>query len=282
MEWHPDAQEFFEGYLKQVMALAHAQGDDPEEIVQGLRAHVESELAVEGGGQGTLEALRSVLETLGRPEAVLESPPAMQRDASRTPLSGNTVAPPLPPKARNNFQGRSCLFYAVVAFSLLCLTFIIIVVAGLIFVFGVRTVERVETSNPDIQHACLLISEAQEKYRSNQSDQTDKDGDGISDYGTLQELANGFYVDKDLGDGLAYGCNFVLTLVPSGTEGGPSYRLETQPIDKTQSAYFILEGKNGQSHLEEKSLEEITEVPRNQQVEKADPASEPQKMEYLG
>ncbi len=282
MEWEPDAREFFEGYLKQVAALARAQGDDPEEIVQGLRAHVESELAVEGGGQGTLEALRSVLETLGRPEAVLESPPAAKWDASIQPLTGNKTATPSSRKTAGQSTGRSCLFYGAVMFVALCIAIVAIVIVGAVSIFGVRTAKRAEIQGQDIQHACISIQEAEEHYRSYRPGWTDKDGDRISDYGTLKELAAQKLISEDLVDGLAYGCNFVLTLVPSGTEGGPSYRLETYPIDKSQPGYFILEGKNGQSHLVEKSLEEITEVPSNQQVEKADPASEPRKMEYLG
>lgn len=69
-EWTSDAQEYLDGYLRQVAALARARGDEADEIVGELQAHVVQEAERAAGSLVTMEHLRKVLVAIGTPEQV--------------------------------------------------------------------------------------------------------------------------------------------------------------------------------------------------------------------
>jgi hypothetical protein len=68
--WTNEATEYLEGYLKQVALLARHQGDDADDIVNGLRDHIEQEVKNATDGNVDLQILLSVLDTIGSPQEV--------------------------------------------------------------------------------------------------------------------------------------------------------------------------------------------------------------------
>lgn len=69
-EWANDASEYLDGYLKQVSVLVRKQGDDPREVVAGLRDHILNEVESDGAETVTIDLLLHVLKELGTPEQV--------------------------------------------------------------------------------------------------------------------------------------------------------------------------------------------------------------------
>jgi len=97
-EWTPEAEDYLEGYLQQVGALARHQGDDAEEIAAELRDHIVRETEGDAGTLVTLDHLQKALATVGTPEQVtsVDSP-----FAARAAVEGVTPRPPsTPPVAR--------------------------------------------------------------------------------------------------------------------------------------------------------------------------------------
>lgn len=70
-EWTDEATEYLEGYLKQVSALTKHQGEDVDDIVNGLRDHVANEIAVATNGVVDIDVLFAVLANIGTPEDVV-------------------------------------------------------------------------------------------------------------------------------------------------------------------------------------------------------------------
>ena len=102
-EWTSDAQEYLDGYLRQVSALARARGDEADEIVGELQAHIVQETEAAAGPLVTMEHLRKVLVAIGSPEQVAEAePPFGARDGTGAteapPTFDPSKAPPPPPQ----------------------------------------------------------------------------------------------------------------------------------------------------------------------------------------
>jgi len=68
--WTQEAKEYLDGYLNQVAVLAKHQGDDADDIVNGLRDHVEHELQMSSDGTVSIELLLAVLNGIGGPAEV--------------------------------------------------------------------------------------------------------------------------------------------------------------------------------------------------------------------
>lgn len=71
-EWTDDAREYLDGYLRQVAALARRNGDDADEIVDGLREHVEHKATLGGAARVDVDLLIEVLREVGSPSDVIE------------------------------------------------------------------------------------------------------------------------------------------------------------------------------------------------------------------
>ena len=110
-EWTSDAQEYLDGYLRQVAALARAGGDEADEIVGELQAHIVQEAENAAGPLVMMEHLRKVLVAIGTPEQVAGGDsPFAARGASGAagPGGGQRIeepppfdpskAPPAPPQ----------------------------------------------------------------------------------------------------------------------------------------------------------------------------------------
>lgn len=98
-EWTDDARDYLDGYLRQVSALARRNGDDVDEIVGGLREHIEQKASMGGVGSVDLDLLLEVLSEVGSPSEVMgvdgEGVPEYKRlSHSSSGKSSRTVAPP--------------------------------------------------------------------------------------------------------------------------------------------------------------------------------------------
>ena len=69
-DWTQDATDYLEGYLEQVAALAHDQGDDADDIVNGLRDHISREVDNITTETVGIDVLSDVLATIGTPKEV--------------------------------------------------------------------------------------------------------------------------------------------------------------------------------------------------------------------
>ncbi len=244
MEWQSDAREYLDGYLKQVAALAHAQGDDPEEIVQGLRAHVESELA-EASSPISLDSVRRVVLALGAPEAVFESPPPAPEAASRSESIVPLPSLP-PPMAQKPVRSKSCLFWSLTALVVLVVLFLLLPVLGILAAIAVPNLLR--TQEVTLAKAIAQgIDAAEERYRAENN--MDLDQDGVADYAPLEELVDASLLDPDFKDGVFNKYTFQLALYPSKESGKPGYTLTIWSVDKDEvrnnRVGYVQERKDG-------------------------------------
>ncbi|MCL4219588.1 MAG: DUF1559 domain-containing protein [Candidatus Hydrogenedentes bacterium] len=136
-EWTPEAQEYLEGYLKQVGALAKHQGDDPEEIVAGLRDHVLYEAGQTGEALIDIDVLLEILTTIGTPEQVasLDEPLTGPSRASHRPTPA--AAPPVqyaPAPTQTIVVQRSskgCIIAVLLVLAVFLLIFVLPTCAGI-------------------------------------------------------------------------------------------------------------------------------------------------------
>ena len=87
-EWAPEAERHLADYLARVEALARRQGDNAEEIVGELRAHIVMEAEGESGAVVSIEHIRRVLGAMGTPEEVMnveEAPPGGLPEPKKLP-----------------------------------------------------------------------------------------------------------------------------------------------------------------------------------------------------
>ncbi|GMV99709.1 MAG: hypothetical protein AMXMBFR84_08480 [Candidatus Hydrogenedentota bacterium] len=72
-EWNPDAREYFEGYLRQVSAMATHKGEDGDDIESSLRDHLDRKLDEIGAVVVSMDDLREALQSVGSPDDILEA-----------------------------------------------------------------------------------------------------------------------------------------------------------------------------------------------------------------
>ena len=153
IDWTPEAQEYLDGYLKQVGALARRQGDDAEDIVSGLRDHISNELEGSGKQDVDLDSLLAVLANMGTPEEVVNAdtplrvlvqPEAPKAQASAPPPPPlQTPLPPLQPATQTVIvKKKSCLGCAVAALIAAILVPIVLAFLGIISAITIPAVSR--------------------------------------------------------------------------------------------------------------------------------------------
>ncbi|MDZ4859079.1 MAG: hypothetical protein SGI88_08830 [Candidatus Hydrogenedentes bacterium] len=69
-QWTSDAEKRLSEYLAEVERLARANGDDADDIVDGLMLHIRAEAAGQSGTMVTAEQVQQVLTKLGTPEQI--------------------------------------------------------------------------------------------------------------------------------------------------------------------------------------------------------------------
>ncbi len=135
-EWSSEACEYLDGYLKQVSVLVRQQGDDPEDVVAGLRDHIANEVESDGETTVTLEQLLNVLSDLGSPEAVASVDPAALKHPSTKAVA--TPVPPAPPRVSKSVivhrhrSPVSCLLAIILApFALMVIVAVLGILASI-------------------------------------------------------------------------------------------------------------------------------------------------------
>lgn len=242
-EWTPEAQDYLDGYLRQVSALARGQGDDAADIVDGLREHITTEVEAESGSLVTLDALRKTMAAVGTPEQVV-SP-----DFSLSKLTTGTTQPRVPmrdvPQPRRGRSGCAIVAMILLAFAAIVAIFVPIMILLLRF-WSYSSYEVVPATEVDVETGYPVpvidrmkaIAAAQQDLR--QRGALDSDGDGTPDYGSLRDIieeidiplqsdASGLVSNEPLETLVVDGYLFRLQTTPSGAEGGPAFVCTVRP-----------------------------------------------------
>ena len=123
-KWTDDATEYLEGYLRQVSALARRNGDDVDEIVSGLREHIEQKASTGGVTSVDLDLLLEVLNEVGSPSDVMavdgEGVPEYKQQARTS--SNQTVASPVAPQVIIKKSNTGRWIFAIVMVLLFVLS----------------------------------------------------------------------------------------------------------------------------------------------------------------
>jgi len=250
-EWTPEAKEYLEGYLRQVAALARQQGDDADEIVAELRGHIQREAEEAAGVMVTLDVLRKTLSGIGTPEQVTgveaaltpawrdksrgaaetSSAPRTGQGATAVPVPPQQLAPPTvvvqQPRARSGCLSLALAFAIMAVVSLVGLAILgIIVSIALPNLARARAAARERAVVEDLK----AIASAEEQFCS--AGYMDADGDGVPDYGTLDELISKGVLDKKVADMLIrlrelY--EFEVVVIPTSQPGGPAFTCVATP-----------------------------------------------------
>lgn len=130
-EWSNEANEYLDGYLKQVAILVRKQGDDPEDVVAGLRDHISNEVESDGAAMVTIERLLQALSDLGTPEEVASIDfTALKSTPAGRPLP--SPPPPVPP-----FAPRKTKSVVVHRSALSCVVAVILAGVAALFALAV-------------------------------------------------------------------------------------------------------------------------------------------------
>ena len=259
-EWTPESEEYLEGYLDRVAALARNQNDDPDDIVPELREHIVRETEDAAGSLVTIEHLRKTLAAVGTPEQVTgaeETPPA---------------EPPASPRRRTG-----CWIAGIVLVLLSPVILIALAAALILFVRFTHTVGVEDRSNghreeitgnenmrsSEVGAATAIPSAVPSRASANDAAAAgamrtistgqaafqiagirDDDGDGVGDYGTLEELANpggtgtvAPFIDSLLATGQKHGYVFGVTVTPGSATAQPAYTCTAVPAAAGRTGY---------------------------------------------
>ena len=136
-EWTPEAREYLDGYLKQVGALAKHQGDDPEEIVAGLRDHVLYEADQTGEALIDIDVLLEILTTIGTPEQVasldepLTGPPRASHRPTPAAAPAVQYAPPPTQTIVVQRSSKGCIIAVLLVLAVFLLVFVLPTCVGI-------------------------------------------------------------------------------------------------------------------------------------------------------
>ncbi len=242
-EWTPEAQDYLDGYLRQVSALGRGQGDDASDIVDDLREHITTEVEAESGSLVTLDALRKTMAAVGTPEQVLSTEFSLFKLSSGTQQPRAAVQDA--PQMRRGRSGCAIVAMILLAFAAIVAIFVPIMILLLRF-WSYSAYEIVPATEVDVETGYPVpvidrmkaIAAAQQDFR--QRGALDSDGDGTPDYGTLRDIideidlplerdASGLVSNEPLETLLVEGYVFRLQTTPSGAEGGPAFVCTVRP-----------------------------------------------------
>ncbi|GMV92880.1 MAG: hypothetical protein AMXMBFR82_26580 [Candidatus Hydrogenedentota bacterium] len=234
-EWTPEAQDYLDGYLRQVSALGRGQGDDATDIVDDLREHITTEVEAESGSLVTLDALRKTMAAVGTPEQVLSPEFSLFKLSSGTQQPRAAVQDAPQPR-----RGRSsCAIVAMIllAFAVIVAIFVPIMILLLRF-SSYSAYEIVPATEVDMETGYPVavldrmkaIAAAQQDLR--QRGALDSDGDGTPDYGTMRDIIDEISLPFELdarGNVLVEDYVFRVVTTPSGEPGGPRFVCTVRP-----------------------------------------------------
>lgn len=239
-EWTPEAQDYLDGYLRQVSALARGQGDDASDIVDGLREHITTEVEEASGSLATLDVVHRVLSAVGTPDQVVSPDFSLSAVAERV----KQTPPSVPVRSAAPRRRSGCAILAILSLGVAAL--VVIAIPALIFLFRYASYQTSEvvpatpvqidpkTGLPvEVTRTMLAIAAAEQEFR--RSAHVDSDGDGTPDYGTLESLVEEmpltFEIDSR-GTLVVHGYRFRVDVTPSGEPHGPAFRcLVTPPME---------------------------------------------------
>ncbi len=118
-QWTDESKKHLEEYLGRVAALCRQAGDDPEEVVSGLREHIEAEVEKEcGTSLVTQSELRRILAATGSPEEIV-GVEGEEGDGDMAAVDASPEAP-MPPPPPVTAQGEvrikthgGCAFFLI-------------------------------------------------------------------------------------------------------------------------------------------------------------------------
>ncbi|MBX7259735.1 MAG: hypothetical protein K1Y02_25490 [Candidatus Hydrogenedentes bacterium] len=252
-EWTPDAREYLDGYLAQVRVLARQDGEDGDEIAAELREHIEREAEESSGSVVTLEQLRKVLATVGRPEQILSEGSLLARTNADTsslgedhsvppfgadtrPVSQGNVQTAFPPERRTRRSGCWVILAGLFLFVLLGVAF---------WVFSANLQwnqmknAKMYADERQVIQSLRDIFEGERRYLEEQA--KDEDGDGVPDYATISELSKLQFIHFNYSQE-AYG-NYIfnLKLTHSAKTGTPSFLCEATPLFEEYPKSFTID-----------------------------------------
>ncbi|HIJ64402.1 MAG TPA: hypothetical protein HPP77_00520 [Candidatus Hydrogenedentes bacterium] len=131
-EWTHEAQDYVDGYLAQVAALARHRRDDADAFVTQLRDRITRETEASGGALIALDQLRKTLAGIGTPEqaaGIETAQPAARPSAPQ--FQGAPVPPPMAPPSPSASMPVWIIVVVLVAVGVVVLVFFGSIVAAI-------------------------------------------------------------------------------------------------------------------------------------------------------
>jgi hypothetical protein len=243
-EWTPEALEYLEGYLQQVRALARQAGEDPEEVVGGLREHIVHKVEETAPSLASIDQLRRALAGVGSPEEILSVKPEVRefkRTVSPAPLERPRAMSATPP----DYQARAATRRFPIVSCAVAAILVPVLFIGSVFLWllSMRLDAEKKTMRlaAEKQMAAILqvISAQENEYLKN--GKHDADGDGKPDYATLDQMkAAGHQLGLDAGN--TKGAYLVsLKVINSSEEGGPWFTCTASPLLKGELTQMLVD-----------------------------------------
>ncbi len=238
--WTPESRDALENYLKEIERLALEKGDDAGEIVSSLREHIKQEVKSLDIEVVTLEHMRQVLLSVGLPETVIgmdehaKQPSSTPHRDSPAPIQQAHASSHGPQKFM--LMGKGCMFWAIGCAIAIPVCLLTIAILGILATIAIpsssnsRAVAHEIAEQARITQTLRAVFVAQEEFRARSV--SDKDGDGIADYATTQELreftTSGVFNGLDQ-DASSEHYNIEMVLTHSAEDGKPHYRCTVKP-----------------------------------------------------
>ncbi|MFA6240582.1 MAG: hypothetical protein WC655_06620 [Candidatus Hydrogenedentales bacterium] len=266
-EWTPEAQEYLDGYLAQVRALARQGGEDADELAAELREHIEREAEESTGSVVTLDHLRKVLAAVGTPEQTAsaesllarrdadpsardEGPsPQFSTTSEQQPPYTDIQAPPLAARGRS----RSGCWAALVGMFLFALLGIVVWTFAASFQWSQIKKGKIYADEKAVVKALQDIHAGEKRYFEEKREDTD--GDGVSDYGSLADLFKQGLIKEDYAGETHYNHIFNVSLTPSAKTGTPSFVCEATPMFEEYARVFTID-ETGEVQMTPRSKDE--------------------------
>jgi hypothetical protein len=245
-EWTPEAQDYLDGYLRQVSALARGQGDDADDIVGGLREHIINEVEADAGSLVTLDLLRKAVAAVGTPEQVVSPEFSLSAAVKRAKHASAVRADPAHPrKSRSGCAIAAMVFVACAVVGAIAIPLLIV---ASFFTYRVVEVVPGEEVGPGLAldprsgypkmviTTLEAVATAEEDFR--QRAELDFDEDGVADYATADRLLEGTDLHAEVdeaGDFRVLAYTFHIEVTASGEAGGPAFQCTVSPPSKKRS-----------------------------------------------
>lgn len=233
--WTPEAERVIYGYLNEVSSLAAARGEDGEELHASLLEHIRTEVSERGWDLVTEDQARQLVAQLGAPEDVVgaePAPPPHVQAPPPPPVPPRAQAPVSPPPAAPRTGTRwlspvGCLIMVIVG---LVTVFVIVPVLGILAAIllpafaRARYAAEIAEQRAAVEATLRHVAEIQRTFQA--EGHVDRDGDGVGDYGTIEELNARYDPDIEYDHG---GYQIGLTVMYGSADSPPDYLCTARP-----------------------------------------------------